>query len=172
MLWRVKRKILYYINRKKFLRCDVDIAKVKIGPDYDRGFYIAHPENLKIGEGCVFNGNLYINADGGVKFGKYCHVARGLTVLSSNHNWRSETSLPYDSKIIRKPVSIGDAVWIGANVTILPGVRVADAAVISAGSVVIKDVGVGQVVGGNPAAEIAIRDIELTKKLLIEKKYY
>ncbi|MGY4688972.1 acyltransferase [Salibacterium sp. K-3] len=48
------------------------------------------------------------------------------------------------------PVEIGNHVMIGANTTILPGVRIGDHAVVAAGSVVHKDVDPGTVVGGNP----------------------
>lgn len=49
------------------------------------------------------------------------------------------------------PITIGNNVWIGANVTILPGVTVGEDAVIAAGAVVTSDVAAGTVVGGVPA---------------------
>ena len=49
------------------------------------------------------------------------------------------------------PVTIGNNVWIGAGVNILPGVTIGDNAVIAAGSVVTKDVPSDCVVAGNPA---------------------
>ena len=170
MLKIILNKIAQWINTRKFSECEVDIKNILIGPDYPYSFIINHPGNLRIGIGSVLNGQLYINAHGGVTFGKYCHVGRGLTIFSSNHNWRSKESLPYDSKDVLKPVVIGDAVWIGANVTITPGVTIGDAAVIAAGSVVVYDVEFGDVVGGNPAKVIAQRDKELTKQLFNENK--
>jgi acetyltransferase-like isoleucine patch superfamily enzyme len=56
--------------------------------------------------------------------------------------------------LICKPVKIGNGVWIGANVTILPGVTVGENAVIAAGAVVTKDVPANSIVGGNPARVI------------------
>lgn len=47
-------------------------------------------------------------------------------------------------------VLIGDEVMIGANTTILPGVKIGDGAVVSAGTLVHKDVPDGAFVGGNP----------------------
>ncbi|MEC1429743.1 heptaprenylglyceryl phosphate O-acetyltransferase [Bacillus subtilis] len=47
-------------------------------------------------------------------------------------------------------VLIGDEVMIGANTTILPGVKIGDGAVVSAGTLVHKDVPAGAFVGGNP----------------------
>ncbi|MGC4108472.1 MAG: sugar O-acetyltransferase [Thermomicrobiales bacterium] len=50
-----------------------------------------------------------------------------------------------------RPITIGNAVWIGANVSVLPGVTIGDGAVIGAGSVVTKDVPARSVAAGNPA---------------------
>ena len=62
----------------------------------------------------------------GVEIGKYCHIAKGLTIYSHNHNWKSEEYIPYDDANIKKPVVIGDCVWIGCNVTIAPGAKIGD----------------------------------------------
>ncbi|WP_268918850.1 DapH/DapD/GlmU-related protein [Actinomyces trachealis] len=56
------------------------------------------------------------------------------------------------------PVRIGRGAWLGANVTVLPGVTIADGAVVGAGSVVTKDVAPNTVVVGTPARPV--RDIE------------
>lgn len=55
-------------------------------------------------------------------------------------------------------VLIGDEVMIGANTTILPGVKIGDGAVVSAGTLVHKDVPDGAFVGGNPMRIIYTKD--------------
>ena len=60
------------------------------------------------------------------------------------------------------PVTIGDDVWIGGNVAILPGVTVGSNVVIGAGSVVTKDIPSGVVAAGNPCR--AIRPITAEDK--------
>lgn len=56
-----------------------------------------------------------------------------------------------------RPVVVGNNVWIGTRVIILPGVRVGDGAVIAAGSVVTKDVPENAIVGGVPARVLRYR---------------
>lgn len=55
-------------------------------------------------------------------------------------------------------VEIGNEVMIGANSTILPGVRIGDHAIVSAGTVVHKDVPAGSFVGGNPMQVIYTKE--------------
>lgn len=52
------------------------------------------------------------------------------------------------------PVRIGNNVWVGANVTILPGVSIGDNAIIAAGAVVTKDVPANMLAAGIPAKVI------------------
>lgn len=66
-------------------------------------------------------------------------------------------------------VVIGDRVMIGANSTILPGVMIGDDAIVSAGSLVIRDVPAGAFVGGNPA-EIIYTAEENQKRGEFEKR--
>ena len=50
-----------------------------------------------------------------------------------------------------EPVKIGSKVWIGANVTILPGVTIGENAIVGTGSIVTKDIPDNAVAVGNPA---------------------
>ena len=54
-----------------------------------------------------------------------------------------------------KPVTIGDNVWIGGSVTILPGIKIGDNVTIGAGSVVVNDIPSGSVAVGNPCRVIS-----------------
>jgi acetyltransferase-like isoleucine patch superfamily enzyme len=102
----------------------------------------------------------YIDCSGGVCIGKHFHTGRCLTILSSNHNYEKGEQIPYDNKLILDKVEIGDYVWCGLNVTILPGVKIGDGAVIGAGSIVTKDIPSLAIVAGNPAKIIKLRDKE------------
>lgn len=72
---------------------------------------------------------------------------------------RHRDNAPFENSELRdnRPVVIGNDVWIGANVCILPGVHVGDGAVIAAGAIVTKDVPPYAIVGGIPAKVIRYR---------------
>lgn len=126
---------------------------------------IARAENFKIGKNSALKSNTFIECSGGVTIGEYFHTGRGLTIFSSNHKYDNEESIPYANESINKPVVIKDFVWLGSNVTIVPGVTIGEGAVVGAGAVVTKDVPDYAVVGGNPAKIIKYRNIDQFKKL-------
>ena len=79
-------------------------------------------------------------------------------IYSTNH-CTSRTDIPINQQGNRSiaPVQIGDDVWIGARVIILPGVIVGSGSVLGAGAVVSKDVPPSAVVVGNPARVVHYR---------------
>ena len=116
--------------------------------------------------------NTFIECTGGVKIGKYFHTGRGLTIFSSNHNYNGNIAIPYDSKNILKEVTIGDFVWFGANVTIMPGVNIGEGVVVGGGAVVTKDIPPYAIVGGNPVKIIKYRDVDSFLELKKQRKFY
>lgn len=100
------------------------------------------------------------------KIGAYCSISYGVTIGAPEHNYHRMSTHPfiYDSKFgiaqedaniknerFEKPIEIGNDVWIGANSTILRGVRIGDGAIIAANAVVTKDVPPYAIVIGVPA---------------------
>jgi acetyltransferase-like isoleucine patch superfamily enzyme len=126
---------------------------------------------FSIGKGSHLKSSTFIECSGGVRIGNYFHPARGLTIFSSNHNYRTAAKIPYDEHDILAPVVIQDFVWCGANVTILAGVTVGEGAVIGAGAVVVRDVPPLAVVGGSPAKVIGRRDADHFKQLLAKRAF-
>lgn len=160
-----KIKVLRY---EKACNCKINFVTqghggLVLGGDLSR-FFIENSSHLKSAT--------FIECSGGVRIGKYFHTGRGLTIFSSNHNYHIPSKIPYDEASIHKPVVIGDFVWCGANVTILPGVSIADGAIIGAGSVVTKNVPYCAVVGGNPATILKYRDISHYEDLKRKRMFF
>ena len=101
-------------------------------------------DNSGIGVNALIDGKCTIGND--VMMGPDC------IVYTKNHNF-SDVNIPMNLQgdNEEKPVYIGDDVWIGARVIILPGVNIGSHSIIGAGAVVTKDVPEGVIVAGNPA---------------------
>ena len=111
-----------------------------------------------------------ITGSGSVKIGSYVIVAGDCLVLTGNHNYEG-TLIPYDQTMVNKEVEIGDFVWIGARVLILPGTKIGEGAIIQGGAVVHGEIPPYAIAGGNPAKVFKYRDIEHFKKLKAEQKF-
>lgn len=112
---------------------------------------------MKIGEKCSFA--LMVMPD--IMFPEKISVGRN-TVIGYNTTILAHEYLIKEYRL--GEVVIGDEVMIGANTTILPGVEIGDGAVISAGTLVHKDVPPGAFVGGNPMRLIYTKE-EMEKKV-------
>jgi acetyltransferase-like isoleucine patch superfamily enzyme len=120
-----------------------------------------------------------------LKIGKYCSIAENVTILlGGNHKTDWITTYPFPALYVQFPeanhisgypstkgdVEIGNDVWIGFSSMILSGVKVADGAVVAAGSVVTRNIGPYEIWGGNPARLIKKRfSDDVIEKLLLEK---
>ena len=112
----------------------------------DYGMNISVGDNVYLNTNCVFLDCAEIRIGNNVLFGPAVHIYTAYH--STNHKERIVNNKIID---IAKPVSIGNNVWIGGNVTILPGVIIEDNVTIGAGSVVVKNVSANSIVAGNPA---------------------
>ena len=82
----------------------------------------------------------------------------GVTFTTHTHQIGSSMRrAPRDT--IFKPIVVEDGCWIGANVTILPGVRIGKGTVVGAGSIVVHNLDENSVYVGNPARKIKQLDI-------------
>lgn len=134
--------------------------------------YLEFEENIKFVGYAYVGPHAYWSGKGKITVGNNCIFGPKTTIWTYNHNYESKIFIPYDSEDILKEVVIEDNVWVGLSALILPGVRIAEGAVIGAGSVVTKDVPKCAIVGGNPAAVIKYRDTLLYEKLKSEGKLY
>lgn len=113
--------------------------------------------NTHLGHNCHFNG-MQIKGGGKVVIGDNFHSGQSCLFLTDTHNYLGET-IPYDHTIIRKPIVIEDNVWLGDRVIVLGGVTIHEGAIVQAGSVVVRDVEKGAIVGGHPAQVFKYRDL-------------
>lgn len=108
--------------------------------------------NVYIGENFFANFNLTILDEGEVHIGDNVFIGPNVSIYTACHPLNPEernTGVEW-----AEPITIGDNVWIGGSVTILPGVTIGDNAVIGAGSVVSKDIPAGSLAVGNPCRVI------------------
>jgi len=124
----------------------------KIHADVDFGTGV----NVEIGENSSLNKGAWIGND--TVIGDEVMMGPNVSILSASHHF-SDVTIPmtHQGATPRKPVIIGDDVWIGTRTIILPGVHVGSHSIVGAGSVVTKDVPEWAIVGGNPAKIIRYR---------------
>ena len=135
-----------------------EIIKELFGHVADDEFILNQPfrcdygKQISIGKRFFANFNFTVLDEARVTIGDDCFIGPNVSIYTACHstdpverNSRQEWA---------KPVAIGNNVWIGGSVTILPGVEIGDNVSIGAGSVVVKDIPSNSVAVGNPCKVI------------------
>ncbi len=108
-------------------------------------------DNSGIGRNAVLTGDITIGDN--VMMGADC------TIYTRNHSFdRLDIPMCKQGFQSERPVTIGNDVWIGGHVIILPGVNIGNGVIIGAGAVVTKDVPDYAVMGGSPARVLKYRN--------------
>lgn len=110
------------------------------------------PTGVTIGKDTIIGDHAFLDGRAPLIIGDHVDIASSVMVYNSEHDLESA-----DFKARTEAVEIGDFVFVGPRVTILPGVKVGKGAVIAASAVVVKDVPEFTIVGGVPAAKIGER---------------
>lgn len=132
-----------FLARKIFLRAGKQM-KISRNVRFGSGAKVEVGDYVGINENCWIGNDTVIGND--VMFGPE------VTILSGGHNFsRIDIPMREQGATARKPVIIGDDVWIGTRVIILPGVKIGAHSILAAGAVVTKDVPEYAIVAGNPA---------------------
>ena len=121
------------------------------------GSELRAPEKIIVGYGSILGDQITLDArSGGIYIGKYVRINSNVSLWTDSHDMNDPyfRSMPHK----RGPITIGDRVWIGPNVTILHSVNIGEGAVVAAGAVVTKDVEAYSLVAGVPAKKI--KDLE------------
>ena len=115
-------------------------------------FYCDYGFNISIGENFYTNHNVTILDGAKVTLGDNVFIAPNCVFSTSGHAIDSEQR--GRGLEIAWPITVGDNVWIGANVSVLPGVTIGSDTIIGAGSVVNRDIPSGVIAAGNPCKVI------------------
>lgn len=118
----------------------------------EQPFYCDYGYNIRVGKNFFANFNLVILDEAPVTFGDNVFVAPNCGFYTAGHPvdaGERNIGLEY-----ARPITVGDDVWIGAGVSVLPGVTIGSNCVIGAGSVVTRDIPSNSIAVGNPCRVI------------------
>ena len=111
--------------------------------------YVDFGSNVTIGARTFVNYNFTALDVAAITIGEDCQIGPNVQLLTPTHPLEPQ---PRRDKLeAARPITIGDNVWLGGGVIVLPGVSIGDNSVIGAGAVVTKDISAGVVAVGNPA---------------------
>lgn len=138
-------------------------GKTGVNPWLEPPFHCDYGWNIEVGDYFFANYNLTILDVGKVTIGDNAQIAPNVSIYTAGHPLHPDSrNSGYEYGI---PITIGDNVWIGGNVVILPGVTIGNNVVIGAGSVVNKDIPDNMLAAGNPCKIIR----EITEE---DRKFY
>ena len=123
---------------------------VEKNADFGKGDGISIGDNSGLGVNCEVRGPLEIGAN--------VMMGPDVRIMTAKHNTtRTDIPMCQQGHFPKQKVTIGDDVWIGANVIVMPGITIGSGSIIGAGAVVTKDVPEYAVVAGVPAKVIKHR---------------
>lgn len=127
----------------------------------------SNPHKIELGDNVFLGPGTELYGAGEIKIGNGVIFAPDVCIYSRTHNFDSPDlkALPYDNRMLVSKVFIGDYVWIGKRVIILPGVKIGKGAVIGAGSIISKDIPDYAIAVGNPAKIIKYRNSKIFNEL-------
>ncbi len=113
-------------------------------------FYTDCGKNITVGKNVFINTGCRFQDQGGIFLADGVLIGHNVVLATLNHDFAPDKR----STMHPAPITINKNVWLGANVTVVPGVTIGENAVVAAGAVVTKDVPPQTVVGGVPAKVI------------------
>jgi acetyltransferase-like isoleucine patch superfamily enzyme len=161
--WNVARLHLELARRQAFARGPMHgnvlellrEGRLEIGPHayFEPGVWLTSDSGrITIGGGSLLNLNVMVAAVDAVTIGEHCMLANGCLITDGNHRFDDpDVPVPWQGFTSKGPVTIGDNVWLGANVVVTNGVTIGRRSVIGANSVVTEDVPEFAIAAGAPA---------------------
>lgn len=111
-------------------------------------FYCDYGKQISVGKRFFANFHFTVLDEARVTIGDDCFIGPNVSIYTACHS--TDPVERNTRKEWAEPVTIGDNVWIGGSVTILPGVTIGDNVTIGAGAVVTRDIPSNVVAAGNP----------------------
>ncbi len=163
----VNRYTLYQIGTMPSIRLRKYLYRglgVRMGKNVTFHFRteIRSPFKLTVGKGTIIGDNALLDARMGLTMGDNVNISSNVSIYTLQHDHRAPDFSCPNPKDRKMSVEIGDRVWLGSNVLVLPGVTIGEGAVCCAGCVVTKDVEPYTVVAGIPAHKVGERPRNLT----------
>jgi putative colanic acid biosynthesis acetyltransferase WcaF len=93
-----------------------------------------------------------------IKLGKRTTISQYSYLCAASHDYMTD-----EMRLVAAPITIGDHVWITADVFVAPGVTIADGVVVTARSSVFADLPAWVVASGNPAQCVRARVFEIVR---------
>jgi len=115
------------------------------------GTQIRDVSGIQLGDGIFIGDNAVLDGRRGIIIGNNVNLSSNVSIWTLQHDHRDPD---FSCKAEGGQVVIGDRVWLGSNVIVLPGVTIGEGAVCCAGCVVTKDVEPYSVVAGIPAKKV------------------
>lgn len=154
MISRIKYafRYIYYLNSFLNFKSKGTNLLLSLGGKFVR------PEEISFGRNVFISSNFYISARN-LSIGNDVMIGPNLVIECDNHiyNEVGKTMFEIRNKRNVMPVTIENDVWIGANVTILPGVTIGSGVIVGAGSIVTKSLPPYSICVGNPCKPIKKR---------------
>lgn len=141
-------------RREEIIRSLIGAIKGRF--DIISPFYCDYGTYISIGDRFFANYNCKILDGAPVTFGDDVRIGPDCTFCTPNHSMDAQKRK--EGHMILEPIRVGNNVWFGAGVLVMPGVTIGDNAVIGGGSVVTEDIPANAFAAGNPCR--VIRELE------------
>lgn len=146
MLYQIAYIPSHHLRRFIYKCLGMEMGKYNV---FHFGTEIRGISKIKLGNSNIIGDNALLDGRRGLVLGNNVNISSNVSIYTLQHDHRDSR---FDS--VGAPVVIGDRVWLGSNVIVLPGVTIGEGAVCCAGCVVTKDVEPYMVVAGIPAKKV------------------
>ena len=129
-------------------------ARIGEGVLIKPGVNIKYPWHLVVGSNCWVGEGVWIDNLTTITIGNNVCLSQGAMLLTGNHNYKSSS---FD--LLIGEIVLEDGVWVGAQATVCPGVKIRSHAVLAVGSIATKELEPYTIYQGNPALAVRKREV-------------